>query len=398
MNYETGIVADPSDNSAQVVVDDVVDDAGDGRRRRWIWIVAGLLALAVVVGIYLSRSGGEDAAVDAAADGQLPLVSVVSPGRETVAGQINATGTIAARRELPVGVVGEGGRVVSVTVDAGSWVRQGQVLAVIDRSVQTEQARGAAAQISVAKADAQLAQANLARAQALVGRGFISKAEVDRLTATRDAANSRVRVAEATYRELLARNARLNVVAPASGMVLERNVETGQTVGAGGTALFTIAQGGEMEMLARVGESDLAKLSVGLSASVTPAGEARSYTGQIWQLSPVISEQDRQGTARIALAYAPGLRPGGFATAVLSSGTVVAPVLPESAIMTDDKGDYVYILDAKNKVVRRGIVQGDVTADGIVVAEGLNGTERVILRAGGFVNPGEQVKPVAAKN
>ena len=34
------------------------------------------------------------------------------------------------------------------------------------------------------------------------------------------------------------------------------------------------------------------------------------FTGQVWQVSPTISEQDRQGTARIALSYAPGLRPG----------------------------------------------------------------------------------------
>ena len=62
-------------------------------------------------------------------------------------------------REMPVGSVGEGGQVVQVLVDAGQWVRQGQVLAVIDRSVQSQQQAGQSAQIQVSEADARLAQA-----------------------------------------------------------------------------------------------------------------------------------------------------------------------------------------------------------------------------------------------
>ena len=135
--------------------------------------------------------------------GQIPAVTVLAPGSGTIEGVINATGTLAARREMPVGVVGEGGRVISVPVEAGDWVGAGQVLAVIDRSVQSQQAESQAAQIQVARADAELAQANLDRALQLVDRGFISKADVDRLTATRDAAAARVRVAEAQYGERL---------------------------------------------------------------------------------------------------------------------------------------------------------------------------------------------------
>src|SRR5690606_38319578 len=121
-------------------------------------------------------SGGEPAEEAGAGADQAPAVSVVVPGRTTVIGNINATATLAARREMPVGVVGEGGRVISVPVEAGQWVRAGQVLAVIDRSVQNQQAQSQAAQIQVARADANLAQANLDRALQLVDRGFISKA------------------------------------------------------------------------------------------------------------------------------------------------------------------------------------------------------------------------------
>lgn len=399
MNYESTIGV----NRAAGIPDSQAFDLDVGeqapRRRRTLIVIVLLAALALAAYAYFTR-GDDEAAAAAAAEAteQVPSVTVIAPGRQTVEGAINATGTLAARRNLPVGVVGEGGRVVAVNVDAGEWVRQGQVLAVIDRSVQEQQVRGAAAQISVAEADARLAQENLDRAQQLVGRGFVSRAEVDRLTATRDAARARVNVARAQVAELRARNARLNIVAPANGFVLSRNVEPGATVGAGSGVLFNIAQGGEMELLAQVGETELAALSVGVQADVTPAGYDKSFTGQVWQLSPTIDPQSRQGTARVALPYDAALRPGGFATAVVRSGTVNAPVLPESALQSDAQGSYVYVVGSDNKVVRRNVVLGDVTANGIIIAEGLNGTERVVLRAGGFLAPGDTVKPVRGQS
>ena len=392
MNYETTVSLDGN----ETVIFERSDDDARRRRRRNLLLAALAVVLLAAIGWYLF-SGDEPPADEAGAE-QAPAVSVIVPGRTTIAGTINATGTLAARREMPVGVVGEGGRVISVPVEAGQWVRAGQVLAVIDRSVQSQQAESAAAQIEVARADAQLAQANLDRALQLVDRGFISKADVDRLSATRDAAVARVRVAEAQYGERRARNAQLNIVAPAAGLLLERNVEPGQVVGGGSGTLFSIAKGGEMELLAELGETELAQLPLGAMASVTPVGTDKSFTCQVWQISPIINEQDRQGTARCAMPYAPELRPGGFASAEINSGSVVAPLLPESAIQNDEKGPFVYIAGRDNKVVRRDVKTGIVTANGIAVVEGLSGNEKVIQRAGGFVSPGEVVRPRLVKS
>lgn len=397
MNYETTVQAD--DNALPLRTGEVdtvvIDDEVAPRRRKWaLWALAG--AIALIVGLYVYAKSGTDAPPPN--DSQVPVVTVVTPGRTTIAGTINASGTLAARRELPVGSVGEGGRVVSVPVDEGDWVRQGQVLVSIDRSVQNQQIEGARAQIRVAQSDLDLAQANLERALKLVDRGFISKADVDRLTATRDAARARVGVARATLGELQARTARLNIYAPASGLVLTREVEPGQTVGAGGTPLFTIAQGGEIELLAQVNEAQLAKLSVGNAATVTPVGSERTFTGQIWQVSPTIDPQTRQGTVRIALAYDRALRPGGFASAQVGSGTIVAPLLPESAVLSDSKGSFVYVVGKDNKAVRRAVKTGAVTDEGIAIEEGLSGTERVVLRAGGFLTEGETVSPRLQRN
>ncbi|HTM95068.1 MAG TPA: efflux RND transporter periplasmic adaptor subunit [Croceibacterium sp.] len=394
MNYETTVETQTREEVPPEVLG-LEDDQRRARSRRRLIIAAVALVVLLAV-LYYAFSGG-DAGDTGVTKDQSPVVSVISPGRGTVQGTINATGTLAARRAMPIGVVGEGGRVVSVPVEAGQWVRAGQILAVIDRSVQIQQAESAEANIQVAKADAELAQANLDRALKLVARGFISKADIDRLTATRDAAVARVRVAEAQYGERRARNAQLNIVAPAAGLLLERKVEPGQVVSPGTGELFSIAKDGEMELLAEVGETELAKLAVGVTAEVTPVGTGKAFTGQVWQIAPVIDEQDRQGTARIALAYAPELRPGGFASAVIKSGTVVAPILPESAILNDEEGSYVYIVGKDNKVERRAVKSGIVTERGITVIEGLDGTEKVVMRAGGFLSPGEVVRPRLTK-
>ena len=392
MNFETTITAEAQDDLRGDIADRQGLDRSSSLPKILLIGGGGLFALLLAIAAYFALAGGEPvAAGDDSA--QAPVITVITPGTTTVSGIIEAPGTLAARRPMPVGVVGEGGRVLSVRVDAGDWVGQGQVLAVIDRSVQAQQAEAQAAQIEVAKADAQLAQANLDRSLQLVERGFVSQADVDRLTATRDSAVARVRVAEAQLAELRARTARLNIIAPAAGYVLARNVEPGQTVGGGSPALFEIARGGEMELLAQLGESQLAGLSQGVSASVVPTGSDKSFAGQVWQLSPTIDAQSRQGTARIALSYAPELRPGGFATARINSGSFEATVLPESAVLADDQGSFVYVINDENEAVRTSVTTGDVTPQGIAIAEGLDGTELIVLSAGGFLNPGEKVNP-----
>ncbi len=365
-------------------------------RGAWLGLVLVAMALAALAVWYVS--GRADAPADAAtAEGgattDAQVVSVAIPGRSGVDRSLTASGTLAARREVPVGVVGEGGRVTSVLVDAGSWVRKGQTLVVVDREVQSQQIAGLRAQIGVADADLRLAQNELDRAAKLVDRGFISQADIDRKTAARDAARARVGAAQAVVREAQARTARLNIQAPSAGLILSRNVEVGQVISAGSQPLFTMAEGGQLEMRAQLNEADLAKLSVGVPARVTPVGTDQAFDGQVWQIAETIDPASRQGIARIALPYNDALRPGGFATAQINSGGADLPVLPVSAIQSDDKGSYVLVVGGGNKVERRAVTLGAVTASGVAIAQGLNGREPVILYAGGFLSPGDTVKP-----
>lgn len=371
----------------------------DRSRRRRNILIAGVVAIAVIVGAFLMLSGGSDQqAAGTGADapggrGQVPTVTIVVPGRSQVARVVTASGALAALRDQPVGVAGEGGMVRAVVVDAGAWVRQGQVLATVDRSVQAQTAAQLAAQVQVARADAALAQNEYDRSAALVGRGFVSKADLDRKKAARDAAFARIRVAEAQLNATRAQIGRLDIRAPKAGLILSRNVEVGQVVSPGSGALFRLAEGGQMEMRAQMSQQDLAFVRTGMPASVTPIGSDRSFTGQVRLVSPVIDPQSRQGEVRIAIPYDPAIRPGGFAEAKIQAGATTAPLLPQSAVLSDEKGNYVYIINSKNEVERRDVKIGTVDDQGVTIAEGLSGQESVVLSAGPFLNPGQKVAP-----
>ncbi|MGY4398982.1 RND family efflux transporter MFP subunit [Sphingomonas sp. UYAg733] len=387
MNYESATF----DNDGRLAL-----PGGGAQRSNLVWWIVGAVAvLLLAVAAWFAFGFGkkpEEKHVE-----QLPSVTVTVPGTTLVPRVLSATGSLAARREMPVGVAGEGGMVTRVLVEPGQWVGAGQVLATVDRSVQTQTAASLSAQISVARSDAAIAQSELNRAQQLVNRGFISKADLERKAATRDAALARVRVAQATLSEQNARTGRLDIRAPAAGLVLTRNVEPGQIVSSGSGILFRMAKGGEMEMLAALSEADLTGLGIGVRAKVTPVGGKESFVGEVWQVSPIIDPQTRQGTARIALTYNPALRPGGFAAAEITSGAATSPQLPESAVLSDDRGNFVYIIGKDDKIERRDVKVGAVTDSGVAIASGLTGAERVVQSAGAFLNPGQKVLPIVVK-
>jgi hypothetical protein len=111
-------------------------------------------------------------------------------------------------------------------------------------------------------------------------------------------------------------------------------------------------------------------------------------------LFPSRSARERLGIARIEMEYAPGLRVGAFARARINAGQTSRPQLPQSAVLADVDGNYVYVLGKDNQVERRNITVGTVSDAGVGIASGLNGTEQVVASAGAFLKPGDKVRPV----
>jgi HlyD family secretion protein len=366
--------------------------AAPASTKRWMWAAGALVAALLFAFVAWRLLGAGDKLQSTLAErGGVPLVTVIVPGLHPVTSRVSFTGAIAARYDMPIANEGDTGRIVSVYVEAGDHVRRGQLLAKIDDAVVVQQVNRLAAALEQARAQAALSAAEYRRAQGVEAAGALSAEEIEkrRATAITDAAN--VKVVAAQLAEAEARLGRTRIAAPVDGTVLTRRAEVGQIANPGGEALFRIASGGEVEMRGQIAEQDLAKVKTGEEATVYLTGIDRPFIGQVRLLGAVIDPQSRLGDIRIRLQPDPALRPGAFARAVVTVNRAQRPVLPQTAVMADANGSYVLIVNAAGKAERRAVRVSGTTESGVIIAEGLTGSERVVATAAGFLRDGEAV-------
>ena len=384
-------VNDSSGAGATVVQLPSADQGMPGRSKRTLGVVGIIIALAVATAVWMHYSAPPMATKTLAADPSIPLVSVMSPGVTAVTSNVTFTGAISARYDMPIGIDGDAGRIVAIYVEAGDHVRKGQILAKLDDSILIPQVNRLAASLDQARAQAALSAAEYRRAQAVAPAGALSAEDVEKRRATQVTDEANVKVAEALLAEYQARLSRTKVAAPVDGTVLQRKAEVGQIANSSGDALFRIASNGEVEMRGQIAEQDLAQLKVGQPATVYITGLAQGFEGHVRLLGAVIDPNTRLGEIRIALNPNPALRPGAFARGSVIVAKAQRPVLPQTAVMSDREGTFVYIVDAKNHVERRPVVVGGTIEAGVVIASGLTGDERIIGTAGSFLRDGETV-------
>ena len=387
--------AQPQEESESKVL--VFDPSRNRSRRKWVLGAAGIaLAVAVGTAVWMSRASAPKPITPLAGGTSAPLVSVVTPGVQPVATQVTFTGTIEARHELPIGNSGDTGRIVAVYVQVGDPVRRGQVLARIDDSVLAPQVAQLTASLDQARAQAALSTAEYRRGVAVGPAGGLSAQDIEKLQAASvmDAAN--IKVVAAQLAVMRAKLALTQIVAPVDGIVLTRNAEVGQIAGSGGPALFELEDAGQVEMIGQVAEQDMEDLKVGQSAAVYLIGNPQPFIGRIWLLGAVIDPQTRLGEVRIALTPNPALRPGAFARSMVTLARAERPVLPQTAVMADSDGSYVYVVGRDGEVERRAVHVGSVIPAGVVIAQGLSGRERVVSMDGGFLHSGEKVTVASA--
>jgi HlyD family secretion protein len=360
--------------------------------RRAIWLLAiAVVVVAVLLTVRLVRTFEAKNAVTNKVG--IPVVSVTEVGRSAVPTTVNIIGTVGARFDTPIGVEGDGGRVAAIYVEAGDHVKRGQMLARLDVSVLQPQVANLQAALELSRAEADLA-AEYHRAVAFGASGALSTEETERRRSSSVTAAAKVKVAAAQLAEAQARLARAEVRAPADGIILTRTAEVGQTASPGGGALFRMAEGGEVELRGEVAEQDLPLLQVGQAVNVRLTDTSKTYPGHVRLLGAVIDPQTRLGLVRVSLSPDPNLRPGAFARAEVTVSNAQRIVLPQTAVLTDDKGSYVLVVNAGNKIERRAVHVSGIVESGVAIADGVHDKEQVVATAGAFLQEGEAVKPV----
>lgn len=302
---------------------------------------------------------------------------------------INASGTISAWEEVPVGAETGGLTATAVNAEEGQFVRQGQVLVALNDTLLRAQLRQQEASVTSARATLAEAEASLKRSRELLAKGFLSQASLDTATARQATAAAQVAAAEAARGETAARVAQASIRAPVSGLIVRRSVTKGQIVSAG-SELFRIVRDGRMELDAELPETDLGLVKAGMPAVIT-SEQIGQADGAVRLVTSEVDPQTRLGVARIALTAMGAFRPGMFARAQIQAGDQASPVVPSAAILYRQNQPGVFMVDRNRKAQFRKVAivarSGEVTA-----VTGVSAGEEVVVQGAGFLGDGDAVR------
>ncbi|MAK81128.1 MAG: efflux transporter periplasmic adaptor subunit [Phenylobacterium sp.] len=348
-----------------------------------IVMIAGALALAAC---------SEDAPRETA-EQQARAVTVVPVAARSITGSVAASGPLVPREEAAVSAEIAGFRVARVLVEPGAYVRKGQTLAVLDGALLQSQLQQQEAALAQAEVQAEQAESQAARVEGLVDQGVLSNEQIEQRQFQARTARAQVRAQAAGLADLRARQARLSVSAPVSGLVLSRNVRPGDQSGAGTQPWFVIARDGQIELRADVSEADLARIRQGQSVQVT-LQNGETVLGKVRLVSPQVNAQTQLGTVWISLPSRPSIRAGGFASADFQGGGDASLTVPETAVRYDGDGASVMVVGDDNRVKRVAVSTGARGGGLVELVRGPPAGSLVVESAGSFLLENDLVRPV----
>ena len=387
------------------------------RMSKWLgllFISAGLFITSCKSDYQASQRQGRP---DARVARQVKTTAVAeTPFGETV----TANGTLAAFDQTTVSVKVPG-RLRTISVDLGSVVRRGQVLAQVDPEdykLRVQQSEAALAQArarlglapeanddridpektgTVRQARAVYDEARVARDRAarLVEQGIIAKAEFD-------TANAAFKVAEGRYQDayeevrnrqgiLAQRKSELElarqqlkdtaVLAPLDGIVQEKTASIGEYLAAG-APVVNIVRMDPLRLRAEIPERESRTVRTGQDVRVTVEGDPTVYVGKIMRLSPVIAEQNRVLVVEADVRNNGTLRPGSFAHAeIVTNDAKMAVTVPNNAIVTFAGIEKVIVVQ-NGKALERPITTGRRSTEFTEIVAGISVGEKVVVDPG----------------
>src|ERR1017187_7057655 len=200
---------------------------------------------------------------------------------------VSATGTLSAVKTVQVGTQ-VSGQVAEIHADFNDHVTKGQLLARIDPTLQQQAVTDAQAQLVKAQAQNEQAKAEYDRNQPLFTQQFISASEFSTVQVALSVAGAGEKSAQVTLDHAKQELSYTNIFAPISGVVVERDVDVGQTVAASLSApqRFLIAQDlSQMQILAAVDESDISAIKDSQVVNFTVQAYAgRTFVGSVGQV------------------------------------------------------------------------------------------------------------------
>jgi membrane fusion protein, multidrug efflux system len=306
-----------------------------------------------------------------------PLVKAASTMRFVDA--IEAVGTAVANEQVTLSApVTE--RIIRLNFDDGSFVRSGQVIAVLQQAQQT-------AQLNEVQARAREAEQQLQRVSELKERGFATQASYE------------AQVAQAQARAVQAQIGDRVIRAPFSGWVSLRNISVG-AIANQGTEIATISDVSTIKLDFPVPETMLAVIRPGQTIEAAAAAwPGESFRGRIATIDPVVDPNTRAVMVRARLPNPDRrLRPGMMLTVAIETAPRMALAVPELAIVGEGDSRFVYVVGDEGRVRRTPVRTGMRSAGRVEIVEGLAPGARVVTEGVVKLADGMQVTLAGARN
>ena len=396
-------------------------------------VAGGIALLLLAIALYVYMGMGKDNMQKVRRN--RPVVEVQEVVRADMGRHIVLSGQTVADASISLAPK-YNGRITAVYVELGDWVEEGQVLMVqdledLDISIaQNAAAAGAAradvretaatynANLSSKKNAYELASAKYERQKYLFSIGAISQDKLDSVEAEYSAAKAAYEVlanqqaggmaAAIESKELLAakqehatealekQRSDMILRAPRSGIIAYRNAEVG-AMAAAGTKAFTLVDNGHINVDCTIGENDAAILQAGMEVNVTIDALGKDFLGKIIFVSPAMDEDSKSYRVRVSLDNPDNtVKAGLFAhTAVDILQRPQTIFVPQSAVLTRNGEQYVFVLREDGTVERRVVKIGLLNDVSEEILEGLTEGEKVVLTNQDKLQDGMKVKVAA---
>ena len=359
-----------------------------------------LIALAAFTGC--SDNSGDSAAQASAPP---PAVSVVAVNLEPIgdvhefAGRTGANETVELRARVE-------GYLQSSSFTEGSMVNKGQKLFTIDPAPFEAALAQAKAGLASAQAEAARAKSDLTRGRELSPKGFISRSDLDKLTAAEATARASVASAKAQLKSAQINLSYTTIYAPFSGLIGKETYSVGNLVGPSTQALAELINIDPIYVSFQANEKLLLQYHQ-KAASMETASQAYSITlklpnnqtyGQHGTLNFAdVKVDETTGTVDIRAEFPNPTRqllPGMYVTIrIESTQKTEMPLIPQFAVQENQQGRFVLVVTADNKVQSRNVILGRRIGPMWAVESGLKKGEQIIVSGLQKVRPNITVNP-----
>jgi membrane fusion protein, multidrug efflux system len=338
------------------------------------------------------ESLGRETAACAGTDDRPAGLETVAVAEREVPRFLTLTGTLVANQKADVAADAVG-KIQRTFVERGSFVKKGELLAVVDaRSAALTQAE-ASAEARAARVRSQQATADCERSGRLFQEGSISKAEYERQGAQCEASQWSKQAAEARASQAGRALGDSSIRAPFAGIIMERLVAAGEYVRPD-TRVVSLVDIDQLRLELTVPESAVGSVAEGQTVTFRLASFGdREFPARIRYVGPAVRRMSRDLVVEAILENADHkLRPGMFAAAKVALGTAPTPVVPLTALREEGSARRVFVVGPDKHLEERIVEAGGELGDVVAIVRGVTSGERVVKVAGSDVRDGLRIQ------